>query len=210
MNKTAGTVLERVGDAQSDIPMTQNTENQTIMSGSDTENAAASDMMDTGGRLYEFFLEELRDIYWAEQHLIITLPKMEAAAYTQALKTAFVDHLAETRNHVVRLEQAFKLLGEEAEGKKCEAIAGITKEGEEIIEETEAGTATRDVGLILAAQKVEHYEIATYGGLAQLAKTLGITSVAELLHTTLEEEKKTDHLLTDIAENSVNYKAKKD
>ena len=91
--------------------------------------------------------------------------------------------------------------------KKCDAIEGITKEGEGIIEETEEGTATRDVGLILAAQKVEHYEIATYGGLAQLATTLGLDDVAELLTATLEEEKEADSMLSGIAENDVNYSA---
>jgi ferritin-like metal-binding protein YciE len=101
----------------------------------------------------------------------------------------------------------FELLGKKAQAKKCDAMAGITEEGAGIIEETEKGTATRDVGLILAAQKVEHYEIATYGGLAQLARTLGYTEVASILETTLGEEKEADTLLTDIAENSVNYEA---
>ena len=98
--------------------------------------------------------------------------------------------------------------GGEREGqKKCEAMEGITKEGESIIEETDEGTATRDVGLVLAAQKVEHYEISTYGGLAQLARTLGKTDIAELLAKTLKEEKMADELLTDIAEEGINYEA---
>ena len=105
------------------------------------------------------------------------------------------------------LEQVFELLGEKAQAKKCEAMEGITKEGDGIVEETEDGAATRDVGIILAAQKVEHYEISTYGGLAQLATTLGLEDVAGLLRETLAEEKEADSLLTQIAEESINYEA---
>ena len=164
--------------------------------------AATGDSM-----LKEFFVDELKDIYYAEKHIAKTLPKMKKAATSTELKQAFEDHREMTLNQVMRLEQVFELLGEKAKAKKCEAIEGITKEGEGIIEETEAGTATRDVGLILAAQKVEHYEISTYGGLAQLALTLGLNEAADLLRTTLEEEKQTDVLLTQIAENNVNYEA---
>ena len=157
--------------------------------------------------LEEFFVNELKDIYWAEKHLVKTLPKMQKAATTEELKNAFADHLEVTKGHVTRLEEAFELLGKKAAAKKCEAMEGITKEGEDIIEETEKGTATRDVGLILAGQKVEHYEISTYGGLAQLAKTLSHDDVANLLEQTLAEEKEADELLTSIAENNVNYEA---
>jgi ferritin-like metal-binding protein YciE len=132
---------------------------------------------------------------------------MKKAATSEELKQAFESHLTMTKEQVARLEQVFELLGEKAKGKTCEAIEGIIKEGEDIISETDSKTATRDVGLIFAAQKVEHYEIATYGGLAQLAETLGLTRVAQLLHTTLEEEKQTDLTLTGIAENNVNYEA---
>jgi ferritin-like metal-binding protein YciE len=162
----------------------------------------ASDSM-----LRAFFIDEVKDVYWAEKHITKALPKMEEAATSQKLKDAFTDHLRQTETHISRLEQVFEILGEEAEGKKCDAMAGIVEEGEGIIDETESGTATRDVGLILAAQKVEHYEISTYGGLAQLATTLGLTDVASLLKETLEEEKETDQLLTQIAEGGVNYKA---
>ena len=157
--------------------------------------------------LEEFFIDELKDIYWAEKHLVKTLPKMQKAATTEELKNAFAEHLEVTKEHVSRLEQVFEMLGEKAVAKKCEAMEGITKEGEDIIAETEKGTATRDVGLILAAQKVEHYEIATYGGLAQLAKTLSHNDVAKVLEKTLSEEKEADQLLTSVAENSVNYEA---
>ena len=157
--------------------------------------------------LLEFFYGELKDIYWAEKHLVKTLPKMTKAATSTELKTAFTNHLAETKVHCERLEQVFGMINKKVQAKKCEAMEGITKEGEGIIEETEAGTATRDVGLILAAQKVEHYEIATYGGLVQLAKTLGLEDCAEVMIKTLNEEKKADEGLTDIAENNINYES---
>ncbi len=157
--------------------------------------------------LAEFFADELKDIYWAEKHLVKALPKMQKAATSGGLQQAFADHLEVTKEHVARLEEVFGLLGKKPQAKKCDAMAGLVEEGQGIIEDTEEGTATRDVGLILAAQKVEHYEIATYGGLTQLAKTLGYDDVAEILGTTLAEEKEADELLTDIAENDVNYDA---
>ena len=157
--------------------------------------------------LQEFFAEEIKDIYYAEKHIIKTLPKMMKAATSPELKTAFQEHLNVTKTHITRLEKVFELLGKKPLAKKCDAIEGIAKEGESIIEETEEGTATRDVGLILAAQKVEHYEISTYGGLSQLATTLGMDEVAELLTATLEEEKEADTMFSSLAENDVNYNA---
>jgi ferritin-like metal-binding protein YciE len=153
--------------------------------------------------LKEFFVDEIKDIYWAEKHLVKTLPKMEKAANSTDLKNAFADHLETTKGHVARLEKVFGMLGEKVQAKKCDAMEGITKEGEGIIEETEAGTATRDVGLVLAAQKVEHYEISTYGGLAQLARTLGHDDVAEIFDSTLSEEKEADELLTGIVTGTI-------
>ncbi len=157
--------------------------------------------------LGEFFHDELKDIYWAEKHLVKTLPKMEKAATSEELKAAFNEHLEVTKGHVTRLEEVFELLGHKPQAKKCDAMEGITKEGESIIEDTEKGTSTRDVGLILAAQKVEHYEIATYGGLAQLAKTLGYAKISGILADTLAEEKEADIHLTDIAESNINENA---
>ena len=157
--------------------------------------------------LNELFLDSIRDIYWAENHLVKSLPKMIAAATSKQLSSAIQDHLVQTKEHVSRLEQIFELLGEKAIAKKCDAMEGLAKEGEGIVEDTEEGTATRDVGIILASQKIEHYEIATYGGLTQLAKTLGLDDVAEILGQTLGEEKEADELLTQIAENNINYKA---
>lgn len=155
----------------------------------------------------EFFIDEIKDIYWAEKHLVKTLPKMQKAATSQELANAIGEHLEVTKTHVSRLEEIFELLGEKAQAKKCDAMEGLAKEGESIIEDTEEGSATRDVGIILAAQKVEHYEIATYGGLTQLAKTLGLDDVAKILGQTLSEEKEADETLTDIAENDINYEA---
>jgi ferritin-like metal-binding protein YciE len=157
--------------------------------------------------LHEFFIDELKDIYWAEKHLLKALPKMQKAATSEELQKAFADHLEATKTHVQRLESAFEALGEKAVAKKCDAMEGLVKEGESIIEDTEKGTSTRDVGLIIAGQKVEHYEIATYGGLRQLAITMGHNEVAGLLEETLSEEKEADQLLTQIAEDHVNYDA---
>jgi ferritin-like metal-binding protein YciE len=132
---------------------------------------------------------------------------MAKAATSPELKEAFTNHLEETKGHVERLEQVFELLEEKVQAKKCDAMEGITKEGDGVIEDTETGTSTRDVGLILSGQKVEHYEIATYGGLVQLARNLGRDDIAELFGQTLEEEKAADQLLTTVAEDSVNYEA---
>jgi ferritin-like metal-binding protein YciE len=161
----------------------------------------------TDSKLKDFFIDQLEDLLWAERKLVKTLPKMQEAATSAQLKDAFGNHLTETQNHVSRLEQVFGIIGEDVDTTKCPAMAGIVDEGEDIIDDTEEGTAQRDVGLIFAGQKAEHYEIATYGGMVTLAKTLGYADAAELLHQTLEEEKKADELLTQIAENNINYQA---
>jgi ferritin-like metal-binding protein YciE len=161
----------------------------------------------TDSKLREFFIDQLEDLLWAEKKLVKTLPKLQEAATSAELKDAFGNHLAQTQNHVTRLEQVFGLIGEDVDTTKCAAMAGIVDEGEDIIDETEEGTAQRDVGLIFAGQKAEHYEIATYGGMVTLAKTLGYNDAADLLVQTLEEEKEADNLLTQIAENNINYQA---
>lgn len=158
-------------------------------------------------QLEKLFTDSLKDIYWAEKHLTKTLPKMKKKATTDELKSAIEEHLAQTEEHVSRLEQVFEICGKKAQAKKCDAMEGLTKEGDSIIEETEANTMTRDAGIIMAAQKVEHYEIATYGTLVQLAKTLGMNNAAEILHQTLEDEKQADEKLTEIAEWNVNQAA---
>jgi len=161
----------------------------------------------TDSRLTEFLHDEIKDIYWAEKHIVTALPKMKKAATSRELKDAFEEHLEVTKGHIERLEKVFSLLGAKPQAKKCDAMEGILKEGTSIIEDTEEGTATRDVGLIIAAQKVEHYEISTYGGLRQVATTLGLDDVAALLEETLTEEKEADTALTGIAEQGVNYDA---
>lgn len=161
-------------------------------------------------QLEKFFSDSLKDIYWAEKALTKALPKMQKAATTEELQSAIEEHLGQTQEQVTRLEQVFELLGEKAQAKKCDAMEGLIKEGESVVEETEDGSMTRDAAIIMAAQKVEHYEIATYGGLVSLARTLGKDDVAELLNTTLEEEKQTDQGLTDIAENNINWEAEQE
>src|SRR6202000_1719523 len=162
--------------------------------------------------LEKFFLDQLQDIYYAENKITQSLPKMADAATTGELKEAFEDnlhptHCHQTQRHIKRLEKAFESIGKKAEGKKCEAIEGIAREVENIIDETEEGTLTRDAALIIAAQKVEHYEIATYGGLVQLAITMDLHDAADLLDKTLVEEEDTDARLTEIAENEINLRA---
>jgi ferritin-like metal-binding protein YciE len=156
---------------------------------------------------HEFFVDELKDIYWAEKHLAKSLPKMKKAATSPELAAAFEKHTEETNTHVATLEQVFALLEEKAQAKKCDAMEGLLAEAEGIIEDTEAGTMIRDAGLILAAQKVEHYEIATYGTLVVFANNMGHREVAELLQFTLENEKATDVALTQVAESFVNEQA---
>jgi len=158
-------------------------------------------------KLMEFFVNELKDLLWAERELVDTLPDMAEAATSAELKNAFQLHLEETQEHVSRLEQVFGILGLEPESRKCDAMAGIIDEGDEIISATEEGTAQRDVGLIFAGQKAEHYEIASYGGMIALAKTLGYLDIAELFVMTLDEEKTADGKLTEIAEGQANYAA---
>lgn len=160
--------------------------------------------------LEKFFLDSVKDLYWAEKHLTKALPVMRDAATTEQLQTAIEEHIGQTEEHVTRLEQVFEILGEKPQAKKCDAMEGLVKEGESIVEETEDGSLTRDVGIIAAAQKVEHYEIASYGTLVQLAMTIGQPEIAEILAKTLDEEKQTDVNLTTIAENNINYEAEQE
>lgn len=160
--------------------------------------------------LHQFFLDGLKDMYYAEHALIGALQNMEDAATTEELKEAFEDHRLMTQKHILRLDKVFKLIGEKPEQKKCKAMDGLIAEGEEIIKSTPEGSMTRDAALIIAAQKVEHYEIASYGGLAQLAVTMKHDKAADLLEKTLEEEEETDLNLTDIAETSINFEAEQE
>ncbi|WP_426232251.1 ferritin-like domain-containing protein [Pararhizobium sp. DWP3-4] len=156
--------------------------------------------------LDELFLDTLKDVYFAENKIVETLPKMHEAAKSLQLKDAFMKHLAETKLHVERLEQVFGIIGEEPEEKTCDAILGITNEGAEIMGEYE-GSPALDAGLLAAAQAVEHYEMSRYGTLRTWALELGLNDAAGLLQTTLDEEQATDLALTAIATSVVNQKA---
>lgn len=156
--------------------------------------------------LRDLFLDGLKDIYYAEKALVAAIPKMAQNATSPELVEALTGHLKVTKTHVTRLEEVFKAIDEKPEAKKCEAIMGLIKEAEEIMGATEKGMV-RDAGIILASQKVEHYEIATYGTLRTFAKTLGENEASALLQTTLDEEKEADEKLTEIAEAFVNEEA---
>jgi ferritin-like metal-binding protein YciE len=157
--------------------------------------------------LKELFVDELKDIYWAEKHLTKALPKMKKAATSQELAAAFEDHLAVTEKQIERVERVFELLDMTPRAKKCEAMDGLVKEAQNVMEELPKGSAVIDAGLIIAGQKAEHYEIAAYGSLVQLAKTMGENEIADLLQQTLDEEKQTDQLLTELAVSGINITA---
>ena len=157
-------------------------------------------------QLMQLFEDELKDIYWAENALTKAIPKMIKNATSSELIAALTSHLAETENQVLRLEDVFESISKKPEAVKCEAMAGLIKEAGEIMEECEEGSM-RDAGIISAAQKVEHYEIATYGTLRQFAVTLGLIKVVKLLEETLAEEKAADVKLTEIAVEAINVEA---
>jgi ferritin-like metal-binding protein YciE len=155
--------------------------------------------------LKDVYVDELRDLYSAEQQLIKALPKMAKAATSEDLRQGFEEHLEQTKGHARRLEQIFQALGESIKGKKCKGMEGIVAEGAEVISEDYEGAAM-DAAIISAAQRVEHYEIAGYGSVHAYAVTLGETEAANLLERTLNEEKETDQKLTDLSE-SINEEA---
>jgi ferritin-like metal-binding protein YciE len=157
-------------------------------------------------KLEELFHDTLKDIYFAEKKILAALPKMAKAAQNEDLKAAFEKHEGETQAQVSRLDQVFELLDKKPQGKNCPAILGIIEEGQEIIKEYK-GSPALDAGLISAAQSVEHYEISRYGTLATWAQELGLQRAVQLLKTTLEEEKKTDQALSELAETCVNQEA---
>ena len=156
-------------------------------------------------RLKHLYLEELKDLYSAESQMVKALPKMAKAATSEELRAGFEEHLEQTRGHVTRLEEIFKALGEIPKGKKCKGMEGLIKEGSEMIAE-DLASEELDAGLISAAQRVEHYEIAGYGCVSTYAKLLGEDAAESLLRQTLEEEKETDEKLTDLA-SSINLEA---
>jgi ferritin-like metal-binding protein YciE len=176
----------------------------------DENGTAKSGAVKKETQLEKFFHDQLKDIYYAEQQLLTALEDMKKACTTEELEDAFDEHKKQTERHVKRLERVFTMLDKKPEGKKCEAMDGLIKEGKSIIEETCEGTMTRDAALIIAAQKIEHYEIASYGGLVQLAITLGKNNAADLLDKTLQEEGAADHKLTYIAETHINIDAQEE
>jgi ferritin-like metal-binding protein YciE len=156
--------------------------------------------------LKDLFHDTLKDIYFAENKILKTLPKMAKAANDQGLQKAFQQHEKQTREHVTRLEKVFKIIGEKPKAKTCDAINGITDEGAEIMKEYKKSPAL-DAGLLAAAQAVEHYEISRYGTLKTWAEELGHADAVSLLDETLNEEKETDQKLTELAESAVNAEA---
>lgn len=161
---------------------------------------------DAATELRELFEHGLKDIYWAEKALTKALPKMQKNATSPDLQNAIATHLEETREHVSLVEAVFESIGKRAQAEKCDAMQGLVEEADSIIKETSPG-AVRDAGIIGAAQKVEHYEIATYGTLATYAKALGENTALDHLLTILEQEKNCDALLTDLAKGGINIDA---
>ena len=172
-------------------------------SGDTTLEAKQPAKSDAATELQDLFEDGLKDIYWAEKALVKVLPKMQKNAESEDLKKAIQDHISQTEDHVKRLEECFEALGKKAQTKKCDAMEGLLAEGKNIVEETKPGPV-RDAGIIAASQKVEHYEIATYGTLAAFAKVLDQKECLELLLLTLDEEKRCDELLTHIADTGLN------
>lgn len=154
-------------------------------------------MADQG--LKELYIDELKDLYNAENQLVKALPKMAKAASSDQLRQGFEEHLEQTKGHVQRLEKIFQALGESPKGKKCKGMEGLIEEGAEVMEEDYEGSV-KDAALIGAAQRVEHYEIAGYGTVRSMAQTLGADDQVSILEETLEEEKETDQKLTELAE----------
>jgi len=177
-----------------------------------TATTAGKNMMvhDEETLLKDLFVDELKDIYWAEKYLTKAMPKMKRAASSKELISAIEQHLLQTEGQITRLEQVFELMEINPRAKKCEAMEGLVKEMQNMIEEMPKGSAARDAGLIICAQKIEHYEIASYGSLVQLAKTMGQNEAAELLQETLDEEKQTDLLLTELAISGININAERE
>ncbi len=179
---------------------------------STTKKTAAATTTEEASTPYleKFFINQLKDIYYAEQQLVKALAEMQKATTTEELEDAFEHHHKQTERHIKRLERVFNIIGVTAGTKKCEAIDGLINEARSIISDTKEGTATRDAALIVAAQKIEHYEIATYGSLVQLALTMDLDRAADVLEKTLQEEEETDHDLTLIAESFINVKAEQE
>ena len=185
----------------------ENKQAKTSESNNGSKKSASSEQVSMkSSQLMKLFEDELKDLYWAESALVKAIPKMIKNASSQDLNDVLTTHLEETKEHVSRLESIFTLIKVKAVAKKCEAMDGLIKEATDIMESCEEGSM-RDAGIISAAQKVEHYEIASYGTLRQFAETLDLPEVSQLLESTLQEEKEADLKLSDVAMDAINVDA---
>ncbi|WP_226999056.1 ferritin-like domain-containing protein [Flavisolibacter tropicus] len=172
-----------------------------------TRSQPATKVKDDRTLLKELLIDELRDIYWAEKYLTKTMPRLLKAATSPQLAHAFENHLMQSLDQITRLELAFEMMELHPRARKCEAMEGLVKECQQMLQDMPKGSSALDAGLIICVQKIEHYEIAAYGSLVQLAKTMGRKDVADILHLTLVEEKETDELLTELAVSGINLDA---
>lgn len=189
----------------------ENKKSNTKSKSKEKKSAGKSSKKSTDGslkssQLMKLFVDELKDIYWAEKALTKAIPKMIKKASSQELISALENHLEETKNQVTKLEEVFESIDKKASAKKCDAMAGLIEEAEGIMEECEEGPMC-DAGIISAAQKVEHYEIASYGTLRQFAKTLSLGKAAKMLEEILNEEKAADEKLSEVATATINIEA---
>ena len=200
----------RTANKQSSTAKSANTKKTVVVTRSGAKaksgnNSKENDMPNS--KFHKLFVDELKDIYWVEKNLVKALGKMAKAATSEELTKAITDHQEVTKAQLERLDQVFELIGQEPKAKKCEAMAGLIAEGQEVIDDTDEDSAVRDAGIIISSQKIEHYEIAAYGSLRTLATIMGHNEAADLLAQTLSEEKEADSMLTQIAESSVNEEA---
>jgi ferritin-like metal-binding protein YciE len=175
--------------------------------GTQIANFFSGDDNDTREGLQGLFVNELKGIYYAEKQAVDALGEQADAATTDEVRNAFLQHQEETRGQVARLEDVFRSVGVEADDKTCAAIDGLVDDAQMVVSTTESGSLTRDAGLIIAGQKIEHHEIAAYGSVVTLAKVLGYSDAARMLQQTLDEEKNTDVKLTQLAESFINQRA---
>ncbi len=175
--------------------------------GTQIANFFSGDDSNTREGLQGLFVNELKGIYYAEKQAVDALGEQADASTTDEVRNAFLQHQEETRGQVARLEDVFRSIGVEADDKTCAAIDGLVEDAQEVVSTTDSGSLTRDAGLIIAGQKIEHHEIAAYGSVVTLAKVLGYSEAARMLQQTLEEEKNTDVKLTKLAESFINQRA---
>ncbi|HEU0136860.1 MAG TPA: ferritin-like domain-containing protein [Flavobacterium sp.] len=204
--KNSGTTKESTAKSATKTASKSTAAKSTTAKSTATKGRATKAKPSAADGLRELFVDSLKDIYWAEKALLKALPKMSKNATSPDLKMAIDEHTAVTQEQIARVEKVFELVGKKATAKKCDAMEGLIKEGEGIVEETELGPV-RDAGIIAASQKIEHYEIATYGTLVAFARTLGEDEAVGLLETTLAEEKEADSILTERAYNNINFQA---